>query len=135
MSVQNSFNINDIGAIAENLKHLERIEFEKADLDDIMSFVKRARNLSKIKVNKFVRFPLNVKEVDKLIIFPVRIRDFKVGDTCPTSDDFPEKKFINISRFRDGPNLMPKRLHFMWKRACIWRRNGQWVKQTLNLFN
>lgn len=53
--IQRSYLINDIEAMSDNLVNLERIRFGYADLDDIMTIIKRAKNLSKIKVTKFIR--------------------------------------------------------------------------------
>lgn len=55
-----SYNLNDIESMADNLKNLERIRFEQADLNDLITFIKRARKLTKIRVNKFICFPSNM---------------------------------------------------------------------------
>lgn len=89
ISVLTSYNLDDIEAIADNLENLERIRFEKAVFDDIVTFIKRARKLTKIRVTKFVRFPSDVQRVDKVVSYP---KNKFISDT-----DFEEQAIINLS--------------------------------------
>lgn len=63
--VRSSFNINDIEATADNLENLERIEIVSAVLDDLIPLIKRAKNLRKIKVKRFIRTFSHVKRTNE----------------------------------------------------------------------
>lgn len=70
--LSNSYDINDIKATADNLEKLERHDFGFADIDDIILFIKRARNLRKIRVFRLVRSEASgMKRTESESIHPV----------------------------------------------------------------
>lgn len=85
-----SLTVNDLDDMAENCKNLERVAFNVAVFDDILPFIKKARNLNKVKVQKFVRLlDSEIKKFHKNIIFP--------KDEVLEESTCKEQKVINLS--------------------------------------
>lgn len=90
--IERSYLINDIEAMADNLVNLERIRFGYADLDDIMTLIKRARNVSKIKVTKFIRAAsCGISKTTERLIYA---RPGRENNRCFEEQ---EQKVINLS--------------------------------------